>query len=102
MKAPATKLPWRTANTNSGFFLAGATPGYFIEVRPTKSPEQVRQDAEYIAHACNAYPRLVGVIGALVADLDRLGFADPDASINGGDLVDLIAARMDDLREAAK
>lgn len=93
MKAPDS-LPWEQHDYGMG-----------THIRSTKKPfatALTKANAEYIVHACNAYPRLVGVIGALVADLDRLGFADPDASINGGDLIDLIAARMDDLREVAK
>ncbi len=76
---PATALPWRKENTNSGYFLAGATPGYFVEVRPTQDAKQVKQDAAYIVTACNAYPELIAKLKRCQAALRANGAPNCEA-----------------------
>jgi len=46
--------------------IAGATPGYLAEVRPCKSNEQAKADAEFIVRACNAHDYLVQALREIV------------------------------------
>lgn len=43
--------------------------------------------------------RMHAAIVALVADLDLIGFEDPNAPVNGGDCVDVMCQHYDTLRE---
>lgn len=46
--------------------------------------------------------KLQAAIVALVADLDLIGFDDPDAPVNGGDCVDVMCQHIDTLRALAE
>lgn len=78
---PATPLPWTTALTNAGQFIrsngSNGPHGYFVEVRQTRTGRDEKADAAYIAHAANAYPRLVEALRKFArATCDDDGVAD--------------------------
>lgn len=66
---PATSLPWALMDRASdGEYLAGITnmigksdPLYHAEAHATIDADAA-QDAAYIVHACNSYPRLVDAL----------------------------------------
>lgn len=71
---PATPLPWRVAAVEEGRF-----PCYPINDSKGVNISNVyiharggsNKDAEYIAHACNAYPKLVDAVQMLTYGSER-------------------------------
>jgi hypothetical protein len=69
---PATALPWRAHNLSIG---AGAQGPYNYPLGP--DAETAAQNADYIAHAANAYPQLVAALREwLPADKSEDGTQD--------------------------
>jgi hypothetical protein len=75
---PATPLPWHVAPVQTGRF-----PAYPIAAKPSGKLSQVAsvpimarggsdKDAAYIAHAANAYPKLVEALRAAATVSDTL------------------------------
>jgi len=64
VKQPATPLPYQVSHVSDGWVAAKPTDG-----KGTILKTELIQDAEYIIHACNAYPQLIGnqkrLVGAL-------------------------------------
>lgn len=58
--APATPLPWETVEANATIPIRGANGHTVASVRYDERYDG--PDAAYIAHAANAYPRLVEAI----------------------------------------
>jgi hypothetical protein len=69
---PATPLPWISADcyVEAKAALAGrgiAGVGVIAETRNEDSPQADDANASYIAHAANAYPKLVEALRAVLA-----------------------------------
>lgn len=60
---PATSLPWATRQPAKGniYTLTDNTPAVAVATHHHGAQAQF-QNADYIAHACNAYPELVAAI----------------------------------------
>ena len=76
MKTPATPLPWCISNPD------GDTDTQVIQMRED-NPSAVcmgshEPDAEYIVHACNAYPQLIVELDETLHDLNTWD-GTPDA-----------------------
>ncbi len=98
---PATPLPWQQDDDT---YILG--PDGSSVLAPTLDGEDrgecyEAQDAAYIVHACNAYPRLVEALGDILAVLSH----DPDnarlaRAIYGNGAADKARALLRELGEA--
>jgi hypothetical protein len=71
---PATPLPWGTERHPSQDY-SFVTSRSAHWVASTANQRESQQDATYIAHACNAYPRLVETVRKTIRFLGADEFA---------------------------
>lgn len=64
---PATPLPFKT-NGVDGRIFGGAATGTIGQINPTANENVAIYDAAYIAHAANAYPKLVSMLRTIGVD----------------------------------
>ena len=66
---PATALPWHSEAPMGGI----RTSGYHLYTAHTSGVQNTRrEDSQYIAHAANAYPGLIGEVKLLRAALQKV------------------------------
>lgn len=67
---PATGLPWTLSVQNNYIAVYADRDGDTRTVVRTAASKRNRADAEFVVHACNAYPRLVAYLteNALAGD----------------------------------
>lgn len=85
--APATPLPWRTVASYQPATKREEMSPYLLAAdgdNVAASALRGVDDAAYIAHACNAYPRLVEALRNCIAEID-------DGDGMPGDFADAIA-----------
>lgn len=88
-QTPATPLPWHTQLGSESFYRIHerrlVTSGRGLEgthISKMMHDERGEKDAAYIAHACNAYPKLVEVLRMVAPIIERFaGEAEPQNSV---------------------
>jgi hypothetical protein len=71
---PATPLPWKPWTKRIHHEIYAANDQIVAQVRQCEGPNgSTHQDAAYIAHAANAYPKLVAALRLAANGLDTTG-----------------------------
>jgi len=79
---PATPLPWEQGPSGlnervMGSSRSGYSRTHICNVKSAMSPNICSADAAYIAHAANAYPRLVAALQSALRQVDELTDYEP-------------------------
>lgn len=77
---PATPLPWTSVGHDGGIF------GQKSRLRVSE-PVKFLDDREYIAHAANAYPKLIANLLSLYAVMESTGYDATTEAMRAHDLL---------------
>lgn len=81
--APATPLPWETSANGKGQFDVCAAGAGDMVADLAGMPETGEQDANYIVHACNEFPKLAARVKELETALGQCADSMEDALARG-------------------